>query len=87
MNTVRCFALLLYAVSCTPALAQLQYVPLPSPCRAVDTRVTGGAIAAGAFSGTGWPFKLHAAQEHGEGAIDVPGARDHSPRAGRGTWR
>jgi hypothetical protein len=45
MNTVRLFALLLSAIACSPALAQLQYVPLQTPCRAVDTRQTGGAIA------------------------------------------
>jgi lysophospholipase L1-like esterase len=39
------------AASCISSRAQatspLQYVPLPTPCRAVDTRVTGGPIAAG----------------------------------------
>ena len=29
------------------AQSPLQYVPLPTPCRAVDTRATGGPIAAG----------------------------------------
>jgi lysophospholipase L1-like esterase len=45
MNTVRSFALLLFAFTGIPALAQLQYVPLQTPCRAVDTRLTGGALA------------------------------------------
>jgi hypothetical protein len=45
MKTVRCFALLLFILSGMPALAQLQYVPLETPCRAVDTRQTGGALA------------------------------------------
>jgi hypothetical protein len=44
MNALRCSALLLFLVS-VPTLAQLQYVPLPTPCRAVDTRQTGGALA------------------------------------------
>jgi hypothetical protein len=45
MKTVRCFALLLFILTGIPALAQLQYVPLQTPCRAVDTRQTGGALA------------------------------------------
>jgi hypothetical protein len=45
MNTVRYFALLLFAFTRIPALAQLQYVPLQTPCRAVDTRQAGGALA------------------------------------------
>jgi hypothetical protein len=45
MNTGRSFALLLFAFTIIPALAQLQYVPLQTPCRAVDTRLTGGALA------------------------------------------
>src|ERR1700679_3958610 len=45
MNTLRFFALLLFALTSMPALAQLQYVPLETPCRAVDTRLTGGALA------------------------------------------
>jgi hypothetical protein len=44
MNAVRFSALFLFVVS-LPALAQLQYVPLQTPCRAVDTRLTGGALA------------------------------------------
>jgi hypothetical protein len=45
MKTVRCYALLLFILTGMPALAQLQYVPLQTPCRAVDTRQTGGALA------------------------------------------
>jgi hypothetical protein len=45
MKTVRCFALLLFILTGMPTLAQLQYVPLQTPCRAVDTRQTGGALA------------------------------------------
>jgi hypothetical protein len=45
MKTVHSFALLLFAFTGIPALAQLQYVPLETPCRAVDTRLTGGALA------------------------------------------
>jgi hypothetical protein len=45
MKTVRCFALLLCVLTGIPALAQLQYIPLQTPCRAVDTRQTGGALA------------------------------------------
>jgi hypothetical protein len=45
MKTVRFFALLLFVLTGIPALAQLQYVPLQTPCRAVDTRLTGGALA------------------------------------------
>ena len=45
MITVRSFALLLFAVAGLPALAQLHYVPLQTPCRAVDTRLTSGALA------------------------------------------
>ena len=47
-----CFASCL--ACCAHAVAQTQntslplhYVPLPTPCRAVDTRLTGGSIAAG----------------------------------------
>ena len=45
MKTVHSFTLLLFAFTSIPALAQLQYVPLETPCRAVDTRLTGGALA------------------------------------------
>jgi hypothetical protein len=45
MKTVRYFALLLFILTGMPALAQLQYVPLQTPCRAVDTRQTGNALA------------------------------------------
>jgi hypothetical protein len=45
MNTLRSFALILFAFTSIPAFAQLQYVPLQTPCRAVDTRLTGGALA------------------------------------------
>src|ERR1700722_13771571 len=45
MKTVHCFALFLFAFTGIRALAQLQYVPLETPCRAVDTRLTGGALA------------------------------------------
>jgi hypothetical protein len=45
MISLRCFALLLFAATSLPAIAQLQYVPLQTPCRAVDTRLTGGALA------------------------------------------
>jgi lysophospholipase L1-like esterase len=47
MSVLRLSVLLLVATACTSALAQLQYVPLQTPCRAVDTRQSGGAIAGG----------------------------------------
>jgi hypothetical protein len=45
MTRIRLSGLFLLAIACTPALAQLRYVPLSTPCRAVDTRQNGGAIA------------------------------------------
>jgi lysophospholipase L1-like esterase len=47
MSVLRLSVLLLVATACTSALAQLQYVPLQTPCRALDTRQGGGAIAGG----------------------------------------
>jgi hypothetical protein len=45
MTRIRFCVLLLSVSACMPALGQLQYVPLQTPCRAVDTRLTGGALA------------------------------------------
>jgi hypothetical protein len=47
MNKVRLSVLAFLAIACTPAIAQLQYIPLPAPCRAIDTRLSGGPIGAG----------------------------------------
>jgi hypothetical protein len=47
MKALRLTLLLLSTTVCSSALAQLQYVPLQAPCRAVDTRQNGGPIAGG----------------------------------------
>ena len=45
MKSARFSALLFLVFCCASALAQLQDVRLQTPCRAVDTRLTGGALA------------------------------------------
>ena len=47
LNIARISTLLILMLACAASgRAQLQYTPLPTPCRAIDTRVTGGPIAA-----------------------------------------
>jgi hypothetical protein len=45
MRFARVSVLLFFAFSGASALAQLEYVPLQTPCRALDTRQAGGALA------------------------------------------
>jgi hypothetical protein len=55
MNVARISALVVFVIACTLALAthayaQLQYVPLASPCRAVDTRTINSPVQGGTTS-------------------------------------
>jgi hypothetical protein len=50
MNVSCLSALALFVIACTPTLAQLQYVPLASPCRAVDTRTINSPVQGGTTS-------------------------------------
>jgi hypothetical protein len=55
MNVARISALVVSVIACTLALAphayaQLQYVPLASPCRSVDTRTINSPVQGGTTS-------------------------------------